>query len=64
MLKCTVCGVERNKRFNLYCHNCLMDDEVMVDLFGCKHISMRSMGFSHLKCLDCKKIIKTDTILN
>jgi len=40
-----------------------MDDDV-VESMECKHVSMRSIGYSHLKCLDCKKIIKTGIILN
>ena len=63
MLKCVVCGILRDKHFKLYCHNCLMDDDV-VESMECKHVSMRSIGYSHLKCLDCKKIIKTGIILN
>lgn len=59
-----VCGILRDKHFKLYCHNCLMDDDVIDTMKKCKHKSMKSMGYSHLKCLDCKKIIKTGIILN
>jgi hypothetical protein len=40
-----------------------MDDDV-IDAMKCEHKSMKSMGYSHLKCLDCKKIMKTGIILN